>query len=532
MKPILIVSFLFLTSSALAQSPGPALTIASRLPGQGAKEVPPDTHLNITFSAPPSYGTTGQVRIYDAADNSLVDTIDISASPQRYMIGGTAYNAYPLLINGNVVTIYPHPNVLTYNKTYYVQMDAGVVKNDGGDFAGMSGNTAWTFTTKAAAPAASSAKLVVAADGTGDFATVQGALDFIPRGNTNPVTIFIRKGLYVEIMNFSNKANITFLGEDRLDTVIGYPNNPRLNSNRCVMQGNNCMGTALLNLTIRDTTPKMGGGNQAETIIFKGAGNLIISHCNFYSFQDTIQIDCPAYVTDCHVEGDIDFLWGTGAVFYNHCDLKELTSKDSVLVLRNAAPKHGAVLLNCKIDTAPGVTGAFLEQNQGYGDSEVVLLNCQLGPGFDPTGWKGTNTTNVHNWEYNSTNISDGQPVDVSKRAAWSKQLDKEKDAETIANYSNPAYLLGGWSPTMQPVILGLTNSADAIANITTATLSVTAEAIPAPTYQWMKDGAPVAGATEATLKIDHAPTGQFGNYTVVVTNTAGSVTSEPLTVK
>ena len=222
------------------------------MPDSNAKAVPPDTHLNLTFNAPPGYGTAGEVRIYDAADNHLVDTID-AAGPQKYTIGGTAYNAFPVLISGNTATIYPHNGSLAYNKTYYVQMDPGVLKSGAGDFAGFSGNTAWIFTTKAAPSAADSAKLVVAADGTGDFATVQGALDFIPRNNAKPVTIFIRKGTYAEILCFSNKSNITFLGEDRYDTVLGYPNNPRLNqgsaSNRGVMQVNTAMGIALVNLT-------------------------------------------------------------------------------------------------------------------------------------------------------------------------------------------------------------------------------------------------------------------------------------------
>ena len=55
-------------------------------------------------------------------------------------------------------------------------------------------------------------------------------------------------------------------------------------------------------------------------------------------------------------------------------------------------------------------------------------------------------------WEFNSTNLSDGTPVDVSQRKAESKQLTKERDAETIANYSNPAYVLG-WTPAMSVLV-------------------------------------------------------------------------------
>jgi pectinesterase len=52
----------------------------------------------------------------------------------------------------------------------------------------------------------------------------------------------------------------------------------------------------------------------------------------------------------------------------------------------------------------------------------------------------------VRFWEYNSRNV-DGTPVDVSQRHPASRQLDKVKDAETIANYRKPSFVLNGWQP-------------------------------------------------------------------------------------
>ena len=82
-----------------------------------------------------------------------------------------------------------------------------------------------------------------------------------------------------------------------------------------------------------------------------------------------------------------------------------------------------------------------------YPNVEVVLLSCAL-DGISPAGWGdvGGDTSQAHYWEYNSTNLSDGKPVDVSQRKPESKQLTKERDAATIANYSDPAYVLG-WTP-------------------------------------------------------------------------------------
>lgn len=77
---------------------------------------------------------------------------------------------------------------------------------------------------------------------------------------------------------------------------------------------------------------------------------------------------------------------------------------------------------------------------------------------------------------------------------------------------------------TRQPQSLAVTAGA-------TAQFSVTATGTPSPTYQWMHDGAAVSGATNATLSLANVQTSDAGSYTVVVTNSQGSVTSETATL-
>lgn len=202
-------------------------------PANKAKGVNPDTHLVLTFLSAPAIGKSGQVRIYDAAGLQLVDTLDLSipagpdpshrvASPQipvspstpqspttttpavrtvpadlhNYQltaIGGLEdFHFYPVIVHGNVATIYPHNHVLKYGHKYIVQIDPGVLTTDPAGFRGFSTNGSWTFSTKAAPPAAGATKVVVAADGGGDFNTVQGAIDFVPDHPAQRVTILIK----------------------------------------------------------------------------------------------------------------------------------------------------------------------------------------------------------------------------------------------------------------------------------------------------------------------------------------------------
>ena len=72
--------------------------------------------------------------------------------------------------------------------------------------------------------------------------------------------------------------------------------------------------------------------------------------------------------------------------------------------------------------------------------------------------------------------------------------------------------------------------------NVTTssgsaASFSVTATGTPTPTYQWQKGGSNISGATSSSYSIASVQTSDAGSYTVVVTNSAGSVTSSAATL-
>ena len=69
-------------------------------------------------------------------------------------------------------------------------------------------------------------RIVVAADGTGNFTTVQAAVDFAEAHRRQPVVIFIRKGRYEERVRIGReKPQVHLVGEDRKATVIAFLNN-------------------------------------------------------------------------------------------------------------------------------------------------------------------------------------------------------------------------------------------------------------------------------------------------------------------
>ncbi len=89
-------------------------------------------------------------------------------------------------------------------------------------------------------------------------------------------------------------------------------------------------------------------------------------------------------------------------------------------------------------------------------------------------------------------------------------------------------------------IVAAAPNSAPVVtrapANVTTtagnsATLSVTFTGTPAPTFQWLKNGTPISGATSASLVLGNVSGTDAGSYTVTLTNSLGTTTSAAATV-
>ena len=553
-----------------------------RFPANGARGVNPDTHLVLTFATAPTLGSSGRIRIYDAADDTLVDTLDLSIPPgptasavgpappyiqapydytpthrtnadtqpgtpsggaaptsrdyQLTIIGGFSdgFHFYPVIARGNVATISLHHNLLRYNKTYYVQIDPGVLNVADGRFGGIRGRSGWRFTTKRQPPPATTTRVVVAGDGAGDFSTVQGALDFVPDRSPRRFTIFIRNGNYEEIVYFRNKSQMTIVGEDRDKVVVFYANNEVFNphpsnistnewpgtfpSRRAAFMGDNSSGIHLVNLTIKTTAR-----GQAEGLLLTGERN-ILSHVTVVGSGDALQVNGPTLISDSLIVGDGDTILGRGPAFFSRT---ELQSSGVFMWIRNTSANHGNVFVECTFrKRGSGVTElarAPMNNGRTYPYAEAVLIDAKL-HGVSSVGWGaiGGDAANIHYWEYNSTNLSDGKPVDVSQRKPESRQLTKDNDAETIAHYSSPAYVLG-WVPSMAPIVLG---PPEAVLTGRTMAISVKVAAVPDATFQWLENGRPIRGATASTIVRTGAKPSDAARYSVTVSNASGSTTS------
>ena len=402
----------------------------------------------MTFASPPTLGSAGKIRVYDVAQPATpVATVDMGAATFSDTIGGTTFNTVrPAYVDGNDAVVYLPSHALTYGKTYDVTVDSGAILGPGGAALVVGSTTEWRFTTAAAAPSSASAH--VALDGSAPFCSVQGALDAIPAKNTAAVTISVAAGTYHEIVHFASKSHVTLLGASRTGTIIEGTNNNNLNpstSTRSLVGIDGSSGLVIDTLTIANLTPQ--GGSQAEALRLESCDECVVRNANISSLQDTLLWEGRIYASNCTISGNVDFVWGGGAAYFDKCTIHTAVRAGAVVQARNPATTYGYVFVDSTLTADTGITGQVLARIDvsAYPASNVAYVNCTMGSFIAPVGWTitgGASTSQLRFWEYESVDSS-GKAIDVSQRAAGSMQISSAE----AASLRDPTVVLAGWQP-------------------------------------------------------------------------------------
>ena len=523
-------------------------------PANGATGICYDTPLTVTFNTALTLGSIGLIKIYNVTNSATpVDTISIASGgvQQRNFPGdGQSISYQTIQISGSTATIYPHFSVLSSNATYYVTIDNGAFTDaSGAYFAGITATNVWSFSTKVGGPV-NVTNPVVNADGTGDFLTVQGAVNSLAAG-TNPTqrVISIRNGLYNEIVDIAGKHNVTLRGQSRAGVVVYFPNNAifqtaNAGSTHARMSFKvNANDVVLDTLTISNSTPQ--GGSQAEALMTEsGAKRCIVNNCEIDSRQDTILANGSSqsqiYFFKSLIKGNFDYAWGGGDLFFDQCEIRTIggtgnanfsaartdTSATTSTNFPWANPggtytANGMSFVNCTFTAESGVGPVTLAGSNGTSGNNVSWYGCDFATNYIAPS-AGLFGGNYLFWQ--AANTSNGVPVTYPVLITLSGT-----DARLLAATNIPTWFYG-WVPAITPTIV--TNPVNQTVTAgQSASFGVLATGIPAPTYQWQHAGTNLSGATASTLNIASATVDNAGSYAVIVSTPAGSATSSTATL-
>jgi hypothetical protein len=440
------------------------MTITNISPLANATEICYDTKLWITFATAPIVSTDPNMHLYicKLSDDSIVYDLQLhtlptnsygpiaTGWPYKITLAGKEINYQPFVVNGNVLEIYPS-TTLEYNTTYYVKMTGGFCKDASNNTSPeINDNITWRFTTKAYAPTADH-DYTITLDNTGDFCTLQGAINAVADNDNARTIIRLKNNTYRGCVHIpASKKNVTLLGESRDSAIIAGYNRELFNSgtNARAVILSYAAGLRLYNLTVHNTAPDNSG--QAETITQSGL-KCKIENCNFKSFQDTLLSNGQAYFKNSYIEGDTDYIWGTGTVYFDKCQAKFLTSGCYLTQPRaSALTSNGLFFVDCAFTGDPNVSGCYLGRLfNPYNFAQTAIINCTMPDTLiAAAGWYNKDQIDMNNlrlWEYKSTTPL-GVPLYTGRRLTpGSRQL---TDAEAIYwRDVNNVFQYNPWNP-------------------------------------------------------------------------------------
>ena len=359
---------------------------------------------------------------------------------------------------------------------------------------------------------------IIAKDGSGDFTSIQQAIDAIPGGGRTPTILLVRMDEYQERV-VVDKDNVRIIGEARDRTIItvkGCAKDLDENGNErgtflsatFMVTGHN---VEVENLTIRNDAGDGREVGQAVAVYAAGdrgvwrnvrmiahqdtlfCGPLMPKVVNFIaprqgraevveSVGDCTPTQSRQYFEDCFIQGDIDFIFGPYRCWFERCTLF-MNARGGWYTAANTPEiqPYGLVFHGCKL-TGECAEGLAYLGRPWRRFSRTVFLNCEMDECVAPQGfadWDDVRVVTERYVEYATT----GARADQASRHPKQKRMSREEAMSytlpdviggydnwqpdrrtptwflcgdsTMANYPGSAYPMMGWGQKLQSLLPG-----------------------------------------------------------------------------
>ncbi|RAJ06564.1 pectinesterase [Chitinophaga skermanii] len=284
------------------------------------------------------------------------------------------------------------------------------------------------------------ATITVAQDGSGDYTSIQSAINSMRAYSPTPVQVFIKNGVYTEkIIVHAWVTNVTFIGENSDSTIISFSDHTGKQYGQdsavmhtfltatCWVQGNDIR---MENLCIENTAGRVG-----QAVALQVDGDRFVMHnCRLLGNQDTLLTAndrSRQYFKNCYITGTTDFIFGPATVVFQSCTIH--SKNDSYITAASglANQRFGMVFFDCRFTADEQVKKVYLGRPwRAY--AKVAIIRCHLGAHIRQEGWHNWNNVGNERTAYYAEYGNTGPGAAVDKRVRWSKQLNKR----ALRNYT------------------------------------------------------------------------------------------------
>lgn len=290
---------------------------------------------------------------------------------------------------------------------------------------------------------------VVAQDGSGDFFTVQEAINAVPDFRKNiRTTILVRKGTYKEkIIIPESKINISLIGEDgAVLTYDGFANKKNVFGENMGTSGSSGCYIYAPDFYAENITFENSSGPVGQAVAcFVSADRAFFKNCRFLGFQDTLYTyskQSRQYYEDCYIEGTVDFIFGWSTAVFNRCHIHSKRDGYVTAPSTDQGKKYGYVFYDCKLTAEPEATKVYLSRPwRPY--AQAVFIRCEMGKHILPEGWNNWGKKENEKTAFYAEYESRGEGANPKARVAFSHQL------KNLKGYEIKTVLAGddGWNP-------------------------------------------------------------------------------------
>ena len=287
-------------------------------------------------------------------------------------------------------------------------------------------------------------QLTVAADGTGDFKTVQEAVNRVPENNGRRFTIFIKSGTYTEQIRVpANKPYISFLGKDANKTILNFSISNKMAGSTSAAYATYIGGHDFHaeNITFENS---FGTGSQAVAILVE-SDRAVFKNVRFLGWQDTLYAkNGRQFYENCYIEGHVDFIFGEAAAVFDNCTIHSKGDGYITAPMRFSADEpSGFVFIKSTLTSENTRNGVYLGRPwRDFG--RTVFLNTKMDAAIRPEGWNHwlpEREKTAYFAEYNSS----GAGANDIARVKWAHQINESETKQFLPGN----FLKGrdGWNP-------------------------------------------------------------------------------------
>lgn len=274
--------------------------------------------------------------------------------------------------------------------------------------------------------------ITVAKDGSGDFTTIQEAINSAKAYPDQRVIIHIKSGVYYEKVHvYSWNPKISLIGQDMANTIITYDDyfdkidlgrNSTFHTPTLLVEGNDFYAT---NLTIQNTAGAVG---QAVALAVN-ADRALVDTCRILGNQDTLYTSGEGfqqYYINCFISGTTDFIFGNATAVFENCTVH---SKSNSFITAASTPKgvdFGYVFISCRLTADTHATQVYLGRPWRT-HAKTVFINCSMGAHILPLGWDNWSNKEAEKQSFYAEYNCIGPGYQPSQRVSWSHQLTKKQ---------------------------------------------------------------------------------------------------------